>query len=364
MISSWLVWLLVITAVLTLCFISADLGAVLLMAAVIIIPIVSAAINLIHKPKVSLNLNFPAQCEKKACVSGSVELSNDSALSYRRACVSLKLKNRLTGETADETVKASLMAKENSLLNVSFKARYCGTVEISCSELRIYDFFGLTFRRVGAEDFCAVTVLPELFPVNIQIQSAGGADDIESYAEDRPGPDLSEVYEFADYMPGDSLRQIQWKLSQKHDRLIVRRGSLPLENSALLVMTPALSNPARLSAVAETTVSVAQSLCESGISYKLLIWEDERFCGYEVETEEDLAELLPKLLSVEPHSKLPSDAELGEARHIVCITDDLHRAVTYSQSGAAVLLADGESEEGIIGFSSVNPSEDLFEIIF
>ncbi|MGN0546807.1 MAG: DUF58 domain-containing protein [Acutalibacteraceae bacterium] len=274
----------------------------------------------------------------------------------------MRLKNTLTTEMLEETVSTSLSAKDYSELEISFKSRYCGVVEISCKELRAYDFFGLTFRRLKANEFCAVTVLPLLFPVDVSLEMQGGAENVESYAEDRAGSDLSEVFEFADYTLGDSVHQIQWKLSQKHDQMIVRRGSYPLENSALLIMSPTQSNPARLSAVAETTVSIAQSLCEAGIRYKMLIWEKEQFCGYEVDCEEDLAALLTKLLSVEPNGKMPDETDLREIRHVICITDDLHRAMSFAEINAVVLLADGESQEGIICFSSKNPSEDLFEV--
>ena len=59
-------------------------------------------------------------------------------------------------------------------------------------------------------------------------------DDSESYAPDRAGYDLSEVYQLREYRPGDSLRQMHWKLSGKLDRLVIREASLPVRRSVLL----------------------------------------------------------------------------------------------------------------------------------
>lgn len=356
------IFLLTLLGALILCFAAADTGSILLLASVIVIPLVAAVINRFHKPKLEIMFDFPNQCEKKEEIGGAVKIRNSSFAGYRRLQANLHIRNRLTQENLDETVRTPLAAKEETRLDVSLKARYCGTLEISCDEIKLYDFFGLTFRKVKADNFCTVTVLPEVFPVSINFGAAFGAEDMESYATDCSGQDLSEVFDFVEYTPGDSLHQIQWKLSQKHNRLIVRRGSLPLEKSAVLIMTPSLSYPERLSAVAEATVSVAQSMCEAGIGYKMMIWENERFVGYEAENEEDLAALLPKLLSVSPHNNTVDSEEIYSG-HKIIITDDIDKAVKYSENGAMVLLADGESAERITGFSSKNPSEDLFEFI-
>ena len=59
-------------------------------------------------------------------------------------------------------------------------------------------------------------------------------DDSENYAPDRTGYDLAEVYALREYAPGDSLRQMHWKLSSKLDKLVVREPSLPVRRSVLV----------------------------------------------------------------------------------------------------------------------------------
>lgn len=359
---SFIILIFALTAALAACLAIADVGTTLLLFQLLFIPSVTAVINRAHSPKIDLKLSFPPQCEKNEAVSGFVRLTNNSFAGYRRVCICLKIKNKLTQETVKQTVKTSLTAKELSNVAVSFKAENCGNVEIICEEIRLYDFFGLTFRKFTADEFCIVTVLPCLFSTEVTLKNQGGEEICESYAPDRAGFDLSEVFEFADYALGDSPNRIQWKLSQKHERLIVRKGSFPLEKSVVLIMSPTFSNPARISAVAEVAVSVGQSFCESGIKFEIMIWEKERFETYEIEGEGDLAALLPKLLSVSPHGEIPSETRLSGAKHKVCVTDELRKAASLSEMNVTVLLADGESQERIIGFSSQNPSEALFEI--
>ncbi|MFR7744089.1 MAG: DUF58 domain-containing protein [Acutalibacteraceae bacterium] len=40
------------------------------------------------------------------------------------------------------------------------------------------------------------------------------------------------MFQIRDYVPGDSQRQIHWKLSHKYDKLIVKDPSLPITRSA------------------------------------------------------------------------------------------------------------------------------------
>lgn len=359
--SARILWLLIFSAASVLCFVCTDTGALLLLLSVILIPTIAALINMLHKPQITFELNFPKQCEKKEEACGTVEMKNGSFISYRRVRNVLKLKNRLTQEEIEDSVSVSVGAKGKISIDICFKAKYCGTVEILLSEVRLYDYFGLTFRRINPDVSAAVTVLPEVFPIEIKLAESFGADNVEDYAADRSGNDLSEVYEFAEYKSGDSLHRIQWKLSQKYGYLIVRNGSMPIEKSVMLIMTHSFANPEKASAVAEAAVSLANSFCEAGISCKLMIKDSDGFSECEIGNEDDLVVFLPKLLSVSPHGDL-LDEDTVMTSYTVCITDDEKKAKHYNRLGACVFLADGKPSDGIICFSSKKPAEDLFEI--
>lgn len=45
--------------------------------------------------------------------------------------------------------------------------------------------------------------------------------------QNRKGSDASEMFDIRDYVPGDDIRTIHWKLSGKTDELIVRQASAP-----------------------------------------------------------------------------------------------------------------------------------------
>lgn len=63
--SARILWLLIFSAASVLCFVCTDTGALLLLLSVILIPMIAALINMLHKPQITFELNFPKQCEKK-----------------------------------------------------------------------------------------------------------------------------------------------------------------------------------------------------------------------------------------------------------------------------------------------------------
>ncbi len=77
---------------------------------------------------------------------------------------------------------------------------------------------------------------------------------------------LAETFQVREYAPGDSPRQIHWKLSSKLDRMIVRVAGLPLERSVLLLWerrgTPAAQES---DAMAEVMAVVCQELLRQGV---------------------------------------------------------------------------------------------------
>lgn len=54
-----------------------------------------------------------------------------------------------------------------------------------------------------------------------------GAPKGEGFRQSRKGSDPGETFENREYVPGDDIRSIHWKLSSKTDQLIIRRRAHP-----------------------------------------------------------------------------------------------------------------------------------------
>ena len=53
--------------------------------------------------------------------------------------------------------------------------------------------------------------------------------------QNRKGNDLSEIFDIREYVPGDDIRSIHWKLSSKTDTLILKEASDPSHYNVVIL---------------------------------------------------------------------------------------------------------------------------------
>ena len=89
---------------------------------------------------------------------------------------------------------------------------------LSLSDAAVQDWFGLYRCALTVQSTRLVTVEPPLFDVRITLaENETVTADSERWSSTHPGHDPSEIFGFRTYVPGDPIRQIHWKLSQKTD---------------------------------------------------------------------------------------------------------------------------------------------------
>lgn len=312
MIRSWVFVFAVLLLDLWLFLLCESTVGLAVLIAIFVLCIFSAVINRAVMPKITVKAELPQSCGKAKEVSGILKIKNARHIAYRCLKAELCIKNALTGEEQTQTLKAALYPKSSAEIEISFKVRYCGDVSITLKNARLYDFFGLTNKTINIATAFNITVLPELLPVSLSAVSPFDSGDAQSYSNDRIGNDITELFALREYTNGDSIRSIQWKLSAKHDKLIVKLGSEPNDTRLCLCMlTHLCKEPPVLSTMAELLCSLSLSLCEKNILHE--IFADD--CYYTVSNEQDLSAVLSKILV--KNSALPEDND--SAPLIVCI---------------------------------------------
>ena len=127
----------------------------------------------------------------------------------------------------------------------------------------------------------------------------------------KPGGGFSEAHELRDYRPGDSMREIHWKLSVKTDRTIVREAQEPVRGLTLLTFD-LRGTPGRVDATLEELLWLSQWLLDHDTPHQIL-WIDPTDCETAtapIEAPADLGALLSRLL----HTPLRPDTPSFEAR--------------------------------------------------
>lgn len=121
-------------------------------------------------------------------------------------------------------IRTSLMFRKKVSVSGSFKAEHSGLNKVTLDKVVIRDFLGLLQFKIPAEQTTQVAVLPRLIeydgpevkPNMLPSEEEEAEEGVTVMSGGMPG------YEHREYVPGDSPRRVNYKLSAKRQRLMVR----------------------------------------------------------------------------------------------------------------------------------------------
>lgn len=201
------------------------------------------------------------------------------------------MENQMTGAARERRVSATAGSRETVTAELSLQNSKVGTVVVSTAKIRVYDAFGLfVFRKPDLQDQ-AVIIYPDMRNVEVHMEKpVENTGDGSRYSPDRPGQDVSEIFALREYVPGDEIRKIHWKLSGKTDRTMVRDFSLPLNYSVFLLLELTRGSEELVDAQVEIFLALSRTLLENGISHNMG-WYDAAEERFNVEELDDFEEL-------------------------------------------------------------------------
>ena len=142
--------------------------------------------------------------------------------------VELNFKNIRTGE--EESLELNAAAGKDEL-STCFSSAHSVTVEISIDKIRIKDILGLFRKDSRSDEKKKITVMPEIFPMEISLTSGSSAfPEGDRYSRTKTGEDSAEIMGIREYVPGDPVKNMHWKLSGKTDKLLVKEFGSPVVN--------------------------------------------------------------------------------------------------------------------------------------
>lgn len=106
---------------------------------------------------------------------------------------------------------------------------YAGGYEFRLLRVRIYDWTGWFYLTKRLNQAATVQLLPkvQVLPLQLSLALNNFYGEADVYDDLRGGTDPSQVFQIREYILGDRLQNIHWKLSAKSDEWMVREQSLP-----------------------------------------------------------------------------------------------------------------------------------------
>ena len=252
--------------------------------AVLLLPVVCLIYSLIVLRFISHSVFLSKTVvEKGEEMSVSIIVSNETFLPFPF----LKLVSTLPNEAGTELVTATsafyLMPKDSFCIDSKIAFKYRGLYKIGIDSLLVYDFFKLFSFKVKIKKSYEITVLPRKLRVNLTSGQTNSEDD-NTAAFNKSGLDHSEINDLREYIPGDSLKSIHWKLSTKLDDLVVRIfNQSGKSNNYIIADLKAYSgdkeqNEIAADGVVETAIALSMRSFLSNQSNHM-VWYDRNYAG-------------------------------------------------------------------------------------
>ena len=199
--------------------------------------------------------------------------------------VEMKIQNRMFGTEERKCLLLEPIESGKSY-PLHLMMPLCGESIMQCERIRIYDLLGLFHVDTVPFQAARTIVYPEQVSLQLELESQmEGAFSEEGMMQNRKGNDPSEMFDIREYVPGDDVRTIHWKLSSKTDGLILRQPSAAMHYQIALM--PDLHEEqtvtsAEWNRAVAVLMAAGEYLLKSGVPFCMLIPENSMLTVVEI----------------------------------------------------------------------------------
>lgn len=211
-----------------------------------------------------------------------LSVKNPTILFSANLYIRLELNNEFYGESAEYTWNVPLYAREREVIQIPMKFLSSGRMKITLKEIRIRGILGVLETKQKAECENIFYVYPQSLGRNIKAREYEGLKEKEKMKRQegvKQGNNFSEVSGIREYIPGDSIRDIHWKLSAKKENLMAKEHIAMSDTRQTLLVELAdvrIGQERCVEQVLELLMNFMQEFVTQEISFELVWWNSRQ----------------------------------------------------------------------------------------
>lgn len=229
----------------------------------------------------------------------SLRLQNQSWWMALEAEWTIRFENTLWEEKSEQKVSMPVRPHGTELLTLPLQIGNLGHFRILADVLKLQDILGLVRLQMPVSQVRQVDVIPAAGPKKT-FRTEGYMSGLSETEESKEkGNDFAEVSDIREYMPGDRIRDIHWKLSAKKDILMVKER-VSVAGSEMMVLLQPGGEKTLAEQVLIQAFILSQAFLEQQIPVCLLLWDQRRY-GWEENrsaSQEELEEVFCRIYHV------------------------------------------------------------------
>jgi len=264
-IGAWTGWLL---AAALLYFFENNTGTRAVLVISLLVPLLSMGCAYLTARRMTVGLAAPETADQGERIRCRLEVR---APLWRAGCAAacvLAGRNGLTGECFEREIGIPFRGTAEA----EAVSSRCGCLELAAVRTEARDWFGLARFAGKAGAKASVIIRPALYPVEI-LREAEAGDGAREDGENHRRAEDPEPGDLRPYRPGDPLRRIHWKLSEKMNETLIRESAPEALDPAVLLLETAgagMPDPEAADAAARALLSVSRAMAEAGIAHAVI----------------------------------------------------------------------------------------------
>ncbi len=243
--------------------------AVLLLL-VCILPVISIGLTYVLLPK----LTITETCNVHSITEGhdirlSITTHNKSFFPFLNGELYFKVENLFFKNHLEHTLSLTFPARREKISMLTFPVSKPGICEFSFTVLTITDPLHLYTFTKKINRTVKISVMPQKLNINFPLFPSYSPEDEEDSLISFPGTTSHELKQIREYIPGDSLKDIHWKMTAKTDEIMVKEYDSSA--SRIMVLLPDM-NKNRISQTVKTLYSYMEFLINQKEIFKLALY--------------------------------------------------------------------------------------------
>lgn len=185
---------------------------------------------------INVQWKLPQVIRKEEQAEGKLCILFKKKILFGKTRIYLQFTNQMTGESYAQAYTVKVHGMEQAVRQIDMQFRYSGTVRCTIDKIRIYDWYGLTYRTLKTGTQQGILVLPHMMDVK---ESEGTFlaeyTDGEIITASLHGYDYSEPSGIREYRMGDSPKSIHWKMTGRFGELYVKEAGIPAARDIVIL---------------------------------------------------------------------------------------------------------------------------------
>lgn len=203
------------------------------------------------------------------------------------------------------------------------EAPTCGKISFSLKQIEFIDLIYLFKFQKNIKQIVSTTVYPEDRKVEVLFSNdIHGSEDISGGQLNRHGHDMSENNGIREYVDGDDIRAIHWKLSSKMDSWMIREAAEPFHDEIVLIPDLSLFDingqveDEEINCAIGITYSIGKELLKQNYSFCLGIVRDNELVFDRIQSSADLLQALNERLTIPLANNLNAGLQYFIGEHL------------------------------------------------